>query len=157
MAKKMKGWMVLGALLAGCGSNAAVTPPASPTPDIPALARQYQAIADKGNAAQDALRVRLSAATTAAESSAVYLALADVEHQFTNDFAKLQVPATMQADAHDLIKALSVFEQVLRSIGAAKSTLEQATLISEFTKDKADVGAATDIVRRDLGLPAATK
>ena len=50
-------WPLIGlALLAGCGTTASVTSQASPTPDIPALARQDQAAAAKSNTAQDALR-----------------------------------------------------------------------------------------------------
>jgi hypothetical protein len=141
-------------LLAGCG-GAAVSPAvqSSPTPDIPALARQYQAAADRSNKAQDDLKAKSDAGRITKEQQ--FVGVADTEHQFADDLAKITFPPSMEADARDLGKAVSLYEQVLRSLAKAKSPLEQAALVSDFTKAKNELGAATDRLRRDLKLPPA--
>jgi hypothetical protein len=142
----------LGVLLIGCGSSAGVVPRATPTPDIPALARQYQAAAAKSNTAQDALKAQGDAGQITKAQQ--FVGMADAEHQFATDLAAIKFPASMQADVYVLIKASAVYEAVLRRFAAATSPLEQSVLLGDLTRDQAELGAAKNVVRRDLGIRA---
>jgi hypothetical protein len=68
--------------------------------------------------------------------------------------ARVGMPASMQADVYVLIKASAVYEAVLRRFAAATSPLEQSVLLGDLTRDQADLGAANNVVRRDLGIRA---
>jgi hypothetical protein len=80
--------------------------------------------------------------------------MADAEHQFATDLAAIKFQASMQADVYVLIKASAVYEAVLRRFAAATSPLEQSVLLGDLTRDQAELGAAKNVVRRDLGIRA---
>jgi hypothetical protein len=116
------------------------------------LARQYQAVAAKTNAAQDALKAKGDAGQITKAQQ--FAGAADAQHQFAADVTAIKFPALMQADVYALVKASGVYEQVLRRLATAAGPLEQSAL-ADLTRDQTELRAATDIVRRDLGLTAA--
>ncbi len=134
----------------GSSSPAAVTA----TPTFPQLAQAFAAINVTANTSLTAASQQLQAAATidqvkgavAAAALAAYLA-------FDSGLQGLHLPASLQADVTTQFHADSKVEADYQNAETDASLSQMQATLSTVGDDSNTAGAATIVLRRDLGLP----
>ena len=152
-------------LVAACGGTAptlpTATPPASASPSPPgptavalqAEAQTFAALNTTANAALTAASAQLQAATTLDQAKAAVARALSAYLAFDTGVQHLVLPTSMSADVTTQLHADAQVEADYQNAGSDTSLSQMQSTLSTVVQDSNTAGAATIVLRRDLGLP----
>lgn len=151
-------------VLTACGGGSVSSPstapvgssspaPATPTTSLPQLAQAFAAINVTANAALTAASKQLQAATTIDQAKAAVSSALAAYLAFDSGLQGLHLPASLQADVTSQFHADSKVEADYQNAETDPSFGQMQATLSTVGDDSNTAGAATIVLRRDLGLP----
>jgi len=146
-------------LMTACGGTGSVSTSSAGTPspassaNLQQLSQQFAALNTTANAALAGASQQLQTAPTLDQAKAAITTALNAYLAFDNGLQHLSLPSSMSADVTSQLHADSLVEADYQNAESDSSLAQMQSTLATVAQDSNAAGAATIILRRDLGLP----